>query len=102
MGEGDWPLKGLLVRTGDAVNGYVNYCPHAGHPLNFLPDRFLTPDGRAILCLSHGAVFEKETGTCVIGPCFGESLKRVPLRIESGYVMLADGVDVAGLAPKYW
>jgi nitrite reductase/ring-hydroxylating ferredoxin subunit len=32
MGGGDWPLRGFVVRVGDAVRGYVNCCPHAGHP----------------------------------------------------------------------
>jgi nitrite reductase/ring-hydroxylating ferredoxin subunit len=102
VGDGEWPLRGMLVRMGDAVHAYVNYCPHAGHPLNFMPDRFLTPDGRLILCLSHGALFEKATGHCVAGPCAGESLRRVAIRIESGYVMLDDSVDVEQLAPRYW
>ncbi len=38
VGGGDWPLKGFVVRVGDAVRGYVNRCPHAAHPLNLLPD----------------------------------------------------------------
>jgi len=97
-GEGDWPLRGLLVRVGDEVRGYVNRCPHAGHPLDLLPGRFLSPDGALILCSSHGALFDKLTGSCIAGPCTGRSLRAVPLRIVDGYVMLADDVDVTALA----
>ena len=98
IGTGDWPLRGLVVRSGNEVWGYVNYCPHAGHPLNLRPHKFLTPDGTLILCSSHGAVFEKATGYCVAGPCAGKHLRPVPLQVESGFVMLADGVDVGALA----
>ena len=42
VGEGDWPLRGFLVKTATGVAAYVNYCPHAGHPLNFRPHKFLT------------------------------------------------------------
>ena len=98
IGAGDWPLQGFVVRVGNAVYGYLNRCPHAGHPLNLLPQRFLSPDGALILCSSHGAVFEKETGYCVAGPCAGKQLRPVPLQVESGFVMLADGVDVGVLA----
>jgi nitrite reductase/ring-hydroxylating ferredoxin subunit len=98
IGAGDWPLRGFVVRVGDAVHGYVNRCPHAGHPLNLLPDRFLTPDGALILCSSHGALFEKSTGRCVAGPCPGRSLTCVALEIRYGYVLLADNVDVNALA----
>ena len=98
IGAGDWPLRGFVVRVGAAVHGYVNRCPHAGHPLNLLPDRFLTSDGALIQCSSHGALFEKSTGRCVAGPCPGRSLTPVALEIRYGYVLLADNVDVSALA----
>ena len=102
LGEGDWPLRGLLVRIGNSVHGYVNHCPHAGHRLNFHPDRFLTPDGKLILCLSHGAVFDKATGRCVDGPCRGEALKPLPVTIEAGEVRLAGPADLERLVTRYW
>jgi nitrite reductase/ring-hydroxylating ferredoxin subunit len=94
IGTGDWPLRGFVVRAGEEVRGYINHCPHAGHPLNLRPHKFLTPDGALILCTSHGALFEKQTGYCVAGPCAGQSLRPVPLTVAAGFVMLADGADV--------
>ena len=102
LGEGDWPLRGLLVRLGDSVHGYVNRCPHAGHRLNFMPDRFLTPDGTLILCQSHGARFDKATGECVAGPCPGEALTRLPIQVRDGTVQLAADVDIDALAQRPW
>lgn len=93
IGTGDWPLRGFVVRAGAEVRGYVNRCPHAGHPLNLLPNRFLTPDGALILCSSHGALFEKQTGYCVLGPCAGRSLRAIALEVQEGFVMLADPAD---------
>lgn len=100
IGGGDWPLRGFVVRAGAQLRGFVNRCPHAGHPLNLLPDRFLTPDGALLLCSSHGALFEKLTGFCVAGPCAGRALTPVPLEVRSGFVMVADGVDIAALAEE--
>jgi nitrite reductase/ring-hydroxylating ferredoxin subunit len=97
IGGSDFPLRGFVVRVGDAVRGYVNRCPHAGHPLDLLPDRFLTADGALILCSSHGALFEKASGYCVAGPCAGRSLRPVQLEVRSGFVLLADSVDVDAL-----
>jgi nitrite reductase/ring-hydroxylating ferredoxin subunit len=88
VGEGDWPLRGFLVRERQEVFAYVNRCPHAGHPLNLRPDRFLTPDGTLVVCASHGAVFEKRTGYCVAGPCAGRALARLPVRVWGGVVLL--------------
>ena len=98
VGDGDWPLRGFLVRTAKGVAAWINTCPHAGHPLNFRPDRFLTPDGNLILCASHGALFTRDTGLCIAGPCPGQSLTPVPIEVVGGFVMLADGVDPVALA----
>jgi nitrite reductase/ring-hydroxylating ferredoxin subunit len=97
IGGGDWPLRGFLVRSAQGVHGYVNRCPHAGHPLNLLPGRFLTADGTLILCSSHGALFEKATGLCVAGPCAGRALAPLALEVRSGLVLLAASVDVNAL-----
>jgi nitrite reductase/ring-hydroxylating ferredoxin subunit len=98
IGSGDWPLRGFVVRVNDEVRGFINHCPHAGHPLNLRPHHFLTADSSLILCSSHGALFEKATGLCVAGPCAGRYLRAVPLKVECGFVMLADSADPAALA----
>ena len=98
LGGGDWPLRGVVVRLGESVRGYLNRCPHAGHPLDLLPQRFLTADGSLILCSSHGALFEKATGYCVAGPCMGRALTPLALQVKCGLVLLDDSVDVEALA----
>ena len=98
IGGSDWPLRILVVRVADTVRGYLNRCPHAGHPLDLRPQHFLTADGALILCSSHGALFEKPTGYCVAGPCAGRSLIPVPLEVKCGVVLLADGVSVDALS----
>jgi len=101
LGRGDWPLRGFVVRENDNVWGYVNRCPHAGHPLNLQPHRFLTPGRELILCSSHGALFDRQTGFCIAGPCGGQSLTSVPLTVDAGYVMLAEGVDPEAYAERF-
>jgi nitrite reductase/ring-hydroxylating ferredoxin subunit len=98
VGEGDWPLHGFIVRTANGVAAYVNTCPHAGHPLNFRPNRFLTSDRNLILCASHGALFARDDGLCIAGPCPGQRLRQVPVEVLGEYVLLAEGVDPAALA----
>jgi nitrite reductase/ring-hydroxylating ferredoxin subunit len=98
IGRGEWPLRGFVVRTADGVRGFINRCPHAGHPLDLRPQHFLTADGALILCSSHGALFEKSTGYCVSGPCAGRTLTPVPLEVQCGFVLLTGGVDIDALA----
>ncbi len=88
IGDGDWPFKGFVIRQGDEVFAYRNVCPHAGHPLNWKPHGFLTPDGSSIICASHGAVFAIETGKCLAGPCPGRSLQPVHVEIRDGRVFV--------------
>ncbi len=88
IGKGDWPFKGFVVRQGNEVYAYQNYCVHVGHPLNWAPDSFLTKDRRQIICSSHGAVYEIDSGECVGGPCRGKSLRRVHCEVRAGIVVV--------------
>ena len=98
MGAEPWPLRGFVVRRGNEVFAYVNRCPHAGHPLNLRPDEFLAWDREHILCNSHGAMFEIAGGACIAGPCEGQALSALPIKIEEGVVVLdADPEELARL-----
>ena len=78
----------FVIRDGDQVYGYMNLCPHQGTPLDWKPDAFLTVEKDYILCATHGAIFEKDTGVCVWGPCQGRRLGPVKIRVQDGTVML--------------
>ena len=95
VGDGPWPLSGFLVRRGRYIRAYLNRCPHAGHQLNLKPHQFLTPDQSLIVCCSHGALFDMDTGYCVDGPCAGESLVPIPIEIIGGHVLLGADVNPA-------
>lgn len=86
IGEGEWPFRGFVVRQGDAVFAYQNFCAHVGHQLNWQPDQFLTKDESAIMCVSHGALYEIASGLCFAGPCRGKSLRTVELSVRDGVV----------------
>ena len=93
-GSGDWPLRGFVVRRADQVYAYVNRCPHAGHPLNWQPDQFLSSTRTLILCCSHGAQFMIDSGVCVAGPCVGHELTRIAVHIADGNVVLDEDPEV--------
>ena len=86
IGEGDWPLQGVVVRRAGIVRAYVNRCPHARHPLDLKPDAFLSADGRQLVCSSHGARFDPLSGLCVAGPCIGEALRPIPVVVRGAEV----------------
>jgi len=95
-GGGPWPLEFFVIRVGETVFGYENHCPHAGHPLNWQPHVFLTPEDDLILCNSHGARFRITDGICVAGPCPGARLEPVPLQVRDGKILMsAEGAAAA-------
>jgi nitrite reductase/ring-hydroxylating ferredoxin subunit len=87
--NGETLFNGFVVRKGDGVFGYVDRCPHAGWPLSFAPDKYLTRESDLILCAGHGALFRLEDGLCVGGPCGGKRLMPWPVRVEDGEVRTA-------------
>lgn len=86
IGDGDWPFRGFVVRKGPEVFAYQNFCVHVGHPLNWSANKFLTKDKSAIICASHGATYEIETGNCFAGPGSGKTLRKVEVSVRDGVV----------------
>ncbi|HWG76441.1 MAG TPA: Rieske 2Fe-2S domain-containing protein [Steroidobacteraceae bacterium] len=101
LGGGDWPLRGFVVRAGSEVRAYVNRCPHQLFRMNILPDDLLTADRRYIHCEMHDALFEKDSGRCIAGPCLGRSLWALPIEVDAGRVLLARGTHVPALIARF-
>jgi nitrite reductase/ring-hydroxylating ferredoxin subunit len=80
----------FAVRQGNAVHVYVNSCPHIGVSLDWVADRFLSADGRLIVCATHGAEFRIADGECLRGPCFGERLEAVMTQINDGIICVPE------------
>lgn len=78
----------FAIRVADCIKIYVNACPHLGVPLDWLPGKFLSVDGRRIVCAMHGAEFRPEDGYCERGPCRGESLTQVPCEVRDGLIIV--------------
>ncbi|BBK34437.1 nitrite reductase/ring-hydroxylating ferredoxin subunit [Stella humosa] len=90
LGEGRQKREIFVVRKEGRVYGYLNSCPHAGTPLDWMPDRFFTNDGRFLICATHGALFEVEDGMCLRGPCRGLALDPVDVAEEGGEILLME------------
>jgi nitrite reductase/ring-hydroxylating ferredoxin subunit len=89
-----WQAGLFAVRQGDEVFVYVNSCPHIGTPLDWVPDRFLSHDGRLIVCATHGAEFRIADGECLRGPCFGNRLEPVVIQIKDGTIFVPENAGL--------
>lgn len=79
----------FAVRRGAEVFVWLNDCPHEHRPLEYRQDRFLSGDGSHIVCYAHSAHFDIASGHCFAGPCAGEHLIPVPVRVADGAVWIA-------------
>lgn len=78
----------FAVRKDGEIFLYWNRCPHLGTPLEWEEDRFLDSDGALIQCSTHGALFQIDSGLCLVGPCKGKSLQSIPFVIEEGSLLV--------------
>lgn len=77
---------GFVVRFRGVIHAYLNCCPHQPLSLDYGDGDFFTPEGDLLLCRNHGALFEPDTGQCVAGPCYGASLRALPVHEEDGWI----------------
>lgn len=79
----------FIVRRGDRLYAYRDRCPHQGTRMAWRRDGYLNGARNRIVCYGHGAEFDIESGRCVYGPCPGQALESVNLRVsESGDIYL--------------
>jgi nitrite reductase/ring-hydroxylating ferredoxin subunit len=89
FGSGPSAFRMFVVNRGGKINGYLNLCPHYSSPLNIRDDEFLSPDGTALMCRRHFALFRLDDGMCFSGACEGKMLDRVPVIIRDGEIEIA-------------
>ncbi len=76
----------FIVRCADQAWGYLNMCPHMGVEMEFQKDKFMSFDNTHIQCSMHGALFDITTGVCNWGPCCGQSLVKINIKITNNHV----------------
>jgi len=81
-------VDAFLVNHEGRFHAYVNRCRHMTTPLDFVRNQFFTEDGRNLECLTHGAIYEPESGLCIEGPCKGLALYRLPVMIDREEVLV--------------
>jgi nitrite reductase/ring-hydroxylating ferredoxin subunit len=82
-------MEAFVVHHDAGYAAYVNRCPHVGTPLDLWPNEFLSEDGQTLVCATHGALFEPRTGRCTDGPCAGDALTPLPVRVDGEAIVVA-------------
>jgi nitrite reductase/ring-hydroxylating ferredoxin subunit len=75
---------GFVVRYGGSVYGYLNRCAHVPIELDWAEGEFFESSGLYLMCSTHGAIYDPETGRCAGGPCRGGRLRPVTVIERDG------------------
>lgn len=88
--------SGFVVRYNNKAYAYVNQCQHVPVELDWNEGQFFTATQDYLICATHGAQYEPDTGKCVYGPCVGRNLTSLPVTEQDGEIIIH--IDsVAGL-----
>jgi phosphoglycolate phosphatase len=79
---------GFVVRSQGEAHAYVNRCAHVAIELDWQPGQFFDDQAEYLVCSTHGALYEADTGTCIGGPCRGQRLIKLEVREHNGRVQV--------------
>ncbi|WP_273432244.1 Rieske 2Fe-2S domain-containing protein [Chitinibacter tainanensis] len=84
------PRAALAIRYSGQVFGYLNECAHVPIELDFNPGDVFDLSREYLICSTHGAYYQPDSGVCVGGPCAGRRLQAIPLVEQDGAIWLSE------------
>ena len=82
---GGQTCRAFAVRYHGEVHAYLNRCAHVAMEMDFQPNQFFDSSGDWLICATHGALYQPQTGQCRGGPCRG-GLVKIALSERDGVV----------------
>lgn len=103
----DYALDGdtqpaFAVRYNGIVHAYLNRCAHISVELDFNPGEFFDESGLFLICATHGAMYEADTGECAGGPCAGKGLYKLSVLERDGNVYVVENKTLERAERKPW
>lgn len=81
-------VTGFAVRFQGRVHAYVNQCAHMPVELDWNEGDFFDLSQNYLVCATHGAHYQPDSGYCVMGPCRGRSLTALAVDERDGKVFI--------------
>ncbi|MGN6389966.1 MAG: Rieske (2Fe-2S) protein [Burkholderiaceae bacterium] len=85
---------GFAVRYDGRVFGYLNRCAHVPIELDWNEGELFDSSGLYLMCSTHGAVYDPETGRCAGGPCRGGRLRPIAVFEREDRVFWRPDADI--------
>ncbi len=81
-------VTGFVIRFRDKPYAYVNQCAHVSVELDWSEGDFFNAQKDYLVCATHGAHYQPDTGFCVMGPCKGRRLKSIEVVEQNNQIMI--------------
>lgn len=81
-------ITGFVVRFEGKVHAYVNQCAHIPVELDWNEGDFFNITKDYLICATHGAHYQPDSGYCVMGPCKGQRLQAIHVFEEDQQVII--------------
>ena len=89
FGDGDKPLRIIVLRSGDRIRAWHNRCLHFGMPLALKDEWLIVTPHESFKCSVHYARFRWRDGVCDDGDCIGEALVAIPVTLQGDEILMA-------------
>jgi len=76
----------FAIRYDGVVRAYLNRCAHVPIELDWNEGDFFESSGLYLMCSTHGALYQPDTGRCAGGPCRGGRLRPIFIVERDGQV----------------
>lgn len=81
-------VTGFVVRFHGKVYAYVNQCAHLSVELDWNEGEFFTAQKEHLVCATHGAYYQPDTGFCIHGPCKGKRLRALEVTEQQQKIII--------------
>lgn len=90
--------RAFAVRFQGQVHAYLNRCGHVPMEMDYQPNRFFDLTGNYLMCATHGALYQPQTGECRGGPC-RTGLEKIAVSERNGRVHWHTAANLQPLVP---
>ena len=84
--------SGFVVKKDQKYFVYLNECQHLDVELDWQENDFFEEEKKYIVCATHGAIYEPDSGLCIAGPCKGAYLKKIAYTENDNNIIINLGV----------
>lgn len=84
--QGGTPAPAFAIRYNGRAFAFLNRCAHQSVELDWEQGQFFDCTRLYLICATHGAIYEPDSGRCIAGPCKGAKLTAIAVEEHDGSI----------------